>query len=496
MVLLWLLPTLAVVLAIVSGRLNTTHAALLGLLVALPVAALTGPVAFGASQMMSALARGSWIGATIAPYILGGLLFWQVAVHGAQARTSRMSREDDALPAEAGLSVPARRRLLFFACFLVGPFAESATGFGVGMLGTVALIRKLGLAPRHLMVLALMSQTLTPWGGMGSGTLLASAYARMSPAELGVYSMVPVTLLMLVWLPLFWRTARLAGMAAPLSECLREVGWIATALALLAFATAYLGPETALLAAFGPLIVLRYLNDNRPDARQFLDTARKVLPYMALIAGLVVTRLVPDVRERLSSLGKLAPYADLPAWLPLFHAGSWLIAGGVLTALLHRRGHLLGQEARSAWRTGKHAVLTVFLFAMMAEVLSAAGIAHAFAQGMFTTLHAGAVLLTPFISGGFGILANGGNAPNSLFMPAQLSLAIQAGLSIPAVMALQHVSGTSMSLFSPVRMTIAAGLAGAHGQERHVYAQVWPFVVLGLVLLLAMAVGIVSMRLP
>jgi lactate permease len=86
----------------------------------------------------------------------------------------------------------------------------------------------------------------------------------------------------------------------------------------------------------------------------------------------------------------------------------------------------------------------------------------------------------------------GGNAPNSLFMPAQLSLAIQAGLSIPAVMALQHVSGTSMSLFSPVRMSIAAGLSGGHGQERSVYAQVWPFLLLGLVLLLAMAAMIVS----
>src|SRR5690606_23668992 len=299
-------------------------------------------------------------GATIAPYILGGLLFWQVAVHGAQARSSRSgtSQADDSLPADDGMSAPARRRLLFFACFLVGPFAESATGFGVGMLGTVALIRKLSLAPRHLMVLALMSQTLTPWGGMGSGTLLASAYARMPPAELGLYSMVPVTLLMLVWLPLFWRTARLAGMAAPLSECLREVGWIATGLALLAIATAYQGPETALLAAFGPLIVLRYLIDNRPDARQFLDTARKVLPYMVLIGGLVLSRIVPGIKEPLSAWGRLAPYADLPAWPPLFHAGSWLIAGGILTALLHRRGRPLGQEAPSAWRTGKQAAPT------------------------------------------------------------------------------------------------------------------------------------------
>ena len=70
---LWALPALTVVAAIASGRLNTTYAAILGLLVAAPVAALTGPVAFGQAQLVQALARGLWIGATIAPYILGGL---------------------------------------------------------------------------------------------------------------------------------------------------------------------------------------------------------------------------------------------------------------------------------------------------------------------------------------------------------------------------------------------------------------------------------------
>src|SRR5690606_23500308 len=151
--------------------------------------------------------------------------------------------------------------------------------------------------------------------------------------------------------------------------------------------------------------------------------------------------------------------ACLPAWWPWFHAGSWRIAAGILMALVRAQRSLLVRETRSAWRTGKHAILAVFLFAMMPEVLSAAGIARAFAESMFASLHAGAVLLTPLISGGFGILANSGNAPNSLFMPAQLALAIEAGLSVSAVAALQHVSGTSMSLFSPVRMSIAAGLA-------------------------------------
>lgn len=481
--LLWSLPALAVVAAIGSGRLNTTRAAVLGLLIAVPVAMLSGPAAFGGAQLLRALARGLWIGATIAPYILGGLLFWQVAARG-QGAAADMSA--------AGEARRARRRLVFFACFLVGPFAESATGFGVGMLGTVTLIRRLDIAPRRLMVFALLSQTMIPWGAMGSGTMLAAAYAHIPGRELGLYSMAPVALLMLVWLPLFWHTARKAGLDAPVAERAREALWIAAALALLAGATYLLGPEAALLAAYGPLIVLRYLMDVRPDRRAAWATARRALPYAALIGALVATRLLPGLRDALASFGKLAPYRDLPAWSPFFHAGSWLLAAGAMTALVRGHGAQLGREARAAWTTGRQAVLAVLLFAMMAEVLSAAGISRACAQGMFEALHAEAVLATPLLASVFGILANSGNAPNSLFMPSQLALAVQAGLSIPAVAALLHVSGTSMSLFSPVRMSISAGLAQGAGQERAVYRALLPYAGCCLVLLMLGAAWIAA----
>ncbi len=475
----WSLPTLAILVAIGSGRLNTVRAAALGLAIAIPVALLSGPTALGAGGLAQALARGLWIGATIAPYILGGLLFWQVAARGSTGGPH-------ATPAMPGIAPErARRRLLFFACFLVGPFAESATGFGVGMLGTVAMIRGLGIAAPSLMIFALLSQTMIPWGAMGSGTLLAAAYARVPAAELGLYALVPVSLLMAVWLPLFWRTARRAGFAAPASEAWREAAWVAAGLGLLAPATAYLGPETALLAAYGPLIVLRYGLDWRPDARAARAMARQILPYVILIGGLVLSRLLPVLKQPLEATWRVAPFADLPAWSPFFHAGSWLLLGGVITALLRGQARVLAPEARAAWRTGKVAVLTVFAFAMMAEVLTGAGISQAFAAGLFDTLRDGALLATPLLAALFGILANSGNAPNSLFMPSQVALAVQAGLSVPAVAALLHVAGTSMSLFSPVRMAIAAGMCHGVGDERRVYAQLlpWAGACMGLLLL-------------
>ncbi|OWJ98248.1 hypothetical protein B6S59_01345 [Pseudomonas sp. A46] len=489
--LLWLLPTLAVAASIVSGRLNTTYAALLGVVMAIPIALLTAPTPFGSSELVHALARGLWIGVTIAPYILGGLLFWQVAMagRGAVSADSQSANDQSALVS----ATLAERRSLFLACFLIGPFAEAATGFGVGMLATVALLRRLNLAPRHLMVFALLSQTIIPWGAMGSGTLLAAAYARMPASELGVHSMVLVTVLMLlVWLPLFWRTASASGMRASASECAHEAVWILVALGLLTIATAYLGPETALLAAFGPLIVLRYVIIERPERHQVVSMMRRVLPYMVLIGGLVLTRLLPGPKESLRAFGALAPFPDLPIWSPLFHAGSWLIVGGVLCALLRGEGALLGKEMRAAWKTGKHATMAVFLFAMMSEVMSIAGISRAFAEGMFAALDANALLLTPLVSGAFGVLANTGNAPNSLFMSPQLILASQAGMSISAVAALQHISGSSLSIFSPVRMSIAAALCQGYGQERAVYSTLLLYAIVAVALLTLTAIILVA----
>ncbi|NIE77146.1 hypothetical protein F3J45_22155 [Pantoea sp. Ap-967] len=480
--LLWLLPTFVVAIAIGSGRFNASSSALLGLLVAAPIAAVSGPEIFGLSQLSTALSRGLWIGATIAPYIVGGLLFWQVAMHNEPGAPQVVATSEF-----SGVHL-MQRKTAFFACFLIGPFAESATGFGVGMLGTIALLRSMKLAPSHLMIFALLSQTLIPWGAMGSGTILAAAYARMSPADLSFYSIVPVSLLMLLWLPLFWRTADAAGLKASTAEHIQEAAWIAAGMASLALATKVLGPETGLLAAFGPLIVLRFLSDKRPTAQQACQALKKIAPYVLLICGLVATRVLPEVKQILTSAGRVSPYSDLPSWPPFYHAGTWLIAGGIITALARGQLHLIGREAKSAVKTGRHAILTVFLFAMMAEILSVAGISHAFAQGMFSSLESFAILITPFTSAAFGILANSGNAPNSLFMPSQYALALQAGLSVPAVAALQHASGTCMSIFSPVRMSIAAGLAEGRGQERIVYKALFPYAAAALLLFFLIAV--------
>jgi lactate permease len=480
----WTFPALAVIAAIASGRLGTLAASLLGLSAALLVALALAPLDFRLPDALVALARGAWIGWIVVPYILGGLLFWQMAIRPGSA----------AMPVERGLpNARAKRRLLFTACFLIGPFAESATGFGVGIIGTMMLVRRLDVAPISLLAFSLLSQTMILWGAMGSSAIVAAAFARTNPTTLAVHASFFLVAFNVLWLPLYWRMADKAGIAAGWGERIGEAAWLGASLALVIAATALLGPETAMLAAYGPIIVLRYFADERPDRRTLSLAVRRMAPFALLIGWLVVTRLVPPLAHFLEMTGRMQPFPGAPAWLPLFHAGTWLVVGAILTGLV--RGHVSAfpTEIAATWKTGRPAVLTIVVFSMMAEVLSGSGIAKGLASGMYAALDRWAVVATPLISAVFGSLANSSNAANGLFMASQVSLATEAGLNVAAVIALQHAAALSLNMVSPVRMSIVCGLAGTPGCERESYRVMLPFALV-VVAVLTVASGMIATR--
>lgn len=489
--LIWTLPALSVLGLIASGKMGTLWAALSGLAIALVVAALTAPAAFPPSQALQMLARGLWIGWIVVPYILGGLFFWRMAMpdpdadNGTGAGVTGAGPQPDRL--QDGV---ARRRFLFAACFLIGPFAESATGFGVGIIGTMLLVRRLSVPPLYLLGFSLLSQTMILWGGMGSGAIVGAAFARIEATEFAVHASLYQAIFTLMFLPLYWRMAARAGIGAPLRAHLIEAVWMCAGLALAIGATALLGPETAMLAAYGPLIVLRYLCDMRPSRPEIAAAIARALPFILLILWLVLTRLVPPLGAFLKESLSFAPFAGAPVWQPLFHAGSWLVVGGLLCGALRGRTAQFPAEFRGVWTTGRLAVLTVIVFAMMAEVLSGSGIAAGLARGIFAALGAEAILITPLISAVFGMLSNSANAANGLFMASQVNLARDAGLDLGAVIALQHGAALSLTMLSPVRMSILCSLAGLPGQERALYRLVLP-VMLGMIAVLGIGAGLI-----
>ncbi|MEJ5022976.1 hypothetical protein WH297_25085 [Ochrobactrum vermis] len=83
--LLWTLPALAVIGLIATGRAGTLFASVIGLAIALVVALTCAPISFAPQDAGIAMLRGVWIGWIVVPYILGGLLFWQMAIRPGNA---------------------------------------------------------------------------------------------------------------------------------------------------------------------------------------------------------------------------------------------------------------------------------------------------------------------------------------------------------------------------------------------------------------------------
>ena len=89
------------------------------------------------------------------------------------------------MPARALDATPRR---LWSVCFLLAPFAEAVTGFGVGYIIALAALRRLGIGGLPALLLGLYSQSLVPWGALAIGTTVGATLAGLTPNQLGLAS--------------------------------------------------------------------------------------------------------------------------------------------------------------------------------------------------------------------------------------------------------------------------------------------------------------------
>ena len=435
-------------------------AGLLGVLAACLVALAFPPLVLTGQRLVEALGKGLWLSWLVGAVILGGLFF--------RAAVSRPSTPGLHPATDFGL----RRRRAFAACFLIGPFAETATGFGVGQVTTIAILMTLGLAPLHVATLGLFSQILVPWGAMANGTMVGAVFSGLTPRDLGFQSAIVNAPLVFAWLFLFWRFIEGAGLGEGKAHRLAETAWtIAMVLALILF-NHWLGPETAALAALGPLIVLRFWHDERPDRARWQSLLPVALPYAALIVAIASTRAVPALNTALG-WARVQPFESAPAWIPLLHPGSWLFLIAFLTLLILRRVRATARLLAGTGRQGWKAVATIGVFLVMAQVMADSGAARILADGMATALGAAAVLATAPLAGVFGFVTGSSNATNALIMSSQVSLSVQYGLSALWIAAIQNVAAAALTMLSPARVSMGCALAGDNRLEGQVYARAW-----------------------
>ena len=466
--LLSLLPLLLVLGLLASGRAGALVAGLAGL-AATVAASVTlvmpdGPAAV-ASLFRREVPAGLWLSWHVIAIIAAGMFFHRCQ----QARGA----------AANGATLEANPRRLWSVCFLLAPFAEAVTGFGVGYIIALAALRRLGLGGISALLLGLYSQSLVPWGALATGTTVGATLAGLTPNELGLMSAVLQIPIHTMYLALYWRFAREAGFAIAPAQKLDDAVWTALLLGLVWLFNDYSDVEIAGAAATALLLAVRFWRDERPDAARLGSALRANAPYVALTVALCATRLVPPLRDLLKPLWAMRPFDNQPAFAPLYAPGFWLVSIGLVVVWLagarplDRLGKVLAETGRGAWRS----CAVTLLFVVMAQLYVGSGMAETIAEALRAVAGRNAAASVPLFAAVGGFLTGGGSAANAMLMPMVTALARAVAVDPAWIAAVQNSVTTNLTMLSPIRVSMGAAILALATSDAVLYRRAWPLAV-------------------
>jgi lactate permease len=401
---------------------------------------------------------GSWLAWQVIAIIASGMFFHRCTLTRPTAGGS-----------ETHSATPRRR---WSVCFLLAPFAEAVTGFGVGYIIALAALRRLGLGGVPMQVLGLYSQSLVPWGALAIGTTVGASLAGLAPNALGLGSAILQVPIHGLYLLLYWRFARAAGVSVPFAQKLDDLGWTALRRLLIWLTNRYGDVAIAGAAPTAVLAAARFWRDERPDRTRLASAIRINAPYIALTIALCATRLVPPLRDLLRPLWALKPFDNQPAFAPLYAPGFWLVAIGVAVVLMARASlaQVIAKAGRAAWR----ACAITLVFVVMAELYVGSGMALLIAQTLQMAVGREAALGVPLFAAVGGFLTGGGAAANAMLMPMVTALAHALALDPSWIAAVQNSVCTNLTMLSPIRVSMGAALLGLGASDAELYRRAWP----------------------
>lgn len=461
MLYVWLSPIIVFLFLCATRVVPALVAALLALILSAVVVIAAGPVTVTAFAFIEMFIAGAWIALPAVLVILAGLYFTEVL---ATANTG-------SIKSAVAPSVAARD--LGTTCLFVGPFVETATGFGVGYVVAVSVVMRAGFGPAAALGLGAFSQCLVPWGALGIGTKISAALIAM-PVE-DVTWRVAIVMMPVLWIMVFfyWRIARLAGVDFSLAQRIEDFATIVVLSVLLIFTSKFLPIELAGMTAIAPVLLYRLW---RSAGLQLfsIKAIHNVIPYLLLFTLLAATKLVPDIKAYLSTPA-WTPGQGAPLFAPLASPGIALIAAAVLSCLMLGQWRGLSSSIAPTLNKGLRAsVLTVLLVAL-AWIIVRSGIAEAFASAIRDSMDDFAVLVVPILGALGGYLTGSNTGAGSLSMPVAQSVSQSRGV-LAWIAAASIMTGSLLTMLSPVRFAMGQAISGASDREAaSVFRSLLPF---------------------
>ncbi|ACJ00664.1 L-lactate permease [Rhodospirillum centenum] len=498
--LLALSPILLILVLMVVFRRPAATAAGVGLALGVVVALALFEVAVplpdagdGASALSTSVAAGLG-GVALEAAFLAATILWIIfpalCLHELQTATGAVDRIRASL---TGLSGDPRLLAILLGWFFA-LFIEGAAGFGTPAALTAPMLVAVGFAPVQAVTLALVGHSIgVSFGAVGTPVLPQIAVTPFSGPELA--QAVAVLHGMSGWVMLLFlvRYARVtegplaAGMTgrtvlpwAALAAVLFVVPYLALAFAV--------GPELptlggALVGGLLFVLILRRSGDGRRAAAPVPAVPAAAgavsgrgllwagLPYLAVLALILATRLVPPVQEALRAVvvdwtmtGGFSGRVE-----PLYHPGTMLLAGFLLGGLAQGVGvgTLAGAMRRAAAR------LPTVALALLAMLALARLMVH---SGMITTLADAAAaglgpvwpLLAPLVGILGAFVTGSATASNILFTDFQQATAQTLGLPVLPLLGSQNFGAAVGNIICPHNIIAACALVGIAGREGEV----------------------------
>lgn len=430
---------LVLVCGLMAFRMRPYLAALASIAAAIAVSALWFPISAQAAARTS-----STIGPLLIEVVLiivGGVLLAEVlTASGAQATIARWLTDVCRGPG----------RVVLLITLGVTPFAESVTGFGLGVIVSIPLLRHIGLSTARSAVVALLGLVLVPWGSLAPGTLIAAQLGGVDFQMLGVWSAVFTLPVLLVATPTILILA--VGVQQARRSALDAVVVVSALWISLIAANFLLGPPLAGVAASITAIVVtlaiaRLVERNRWTAPRRLR--RALLPYGILIAGLLASSLA----EQLLPLGLFGRVLASPAL--------WLIVTGLLAfALLKVERSRVAGLLRSSRNRGIPVAFTTALFLLLGGLMTASGTSAYLAQAASTMGHA-YLFLIPLVGALGGYVTGSNSGASAMFSASTTQAALVIGADPLTVLATQNVGASAALMASPPRVALAMSVAAA-----------------------------------
>ena len=379
---------------------------------------------------------------------LAAILFGGILLSELMSRTGAQARLGDRLDG----ACRSRSRALLLIVFGVTPFAESLTGFGIGVVVAIPLLRQLGLAPARAAVVGLLGLVTVPWGSLAPGSLVSAELGRVDFQELGV-----VSALLSAPVFLICGAAALAVAHGP-RRALAAGGELLLATGTLWLTVwavnSYIGvPLAGVLGGLATIAVLLLVSrlQERGRARtagRAEPVGRALAPYAFLVLGLLAGRVL------LSAAG-----VEEGWWTVIAGPAGWLLLTAALTPrLLGAEGDVLPDAARTATGRWWQVTLTTALFLVLGTLLTVTGMSREIAEAC-AALGPAYLMLAPWIGAVGGFLAGSNTGANAMFAASQSATAHALGYPALQLVGIQNVSAALASGGSVARVLLAAELA-------------------------------------